>query len=59
MGVEKRLVNQYDKEGDLIECHGSIADASRKTNIKYKTIHSCVNGVSKTAGGYEWETDYS
>ena len=32
----------------------NIMDASRKTNINRGNISSCVNGATKTAGGYHW-----
>jgi hypothetical protein len=47
-------VNQYDKNTLLlIKTFNSIKDAKIKTGINH--ISSCINGKSKTAGGYVWK----
>lgn len=41
---------QYSKDGVLLNVFESIADASKKTNILYQSIHSNIKGSSKSAG---------
>jgi hypothetical protein len=43
---------QYSKDGVLLNVFESIADAAKKTNILYPNIHSNINGLSKSAGGF-------
>lgn len=49
-------VLQIDKEGNIINEFESIRDAARKTNISRSNIASVLKGLSKTAGGFIWET---
>lgn len=49
-------VNQYDKNGNFIKTHKSIASASRELNIKSNYhISYCCKGKEKSCGGYIWE----
>ena len=48
-------VEQYDKNGMLVEMYASIRDASRKTSINRACIMAALNGSQKTAGGYVWK----
>lgn len=51
---QKKTVEQYDKEGNLIAQYESTAEAERKTNIKQRGIQNCSRGECKTYGGYVW-----
>lgn len=50
-----KAVTQYDKNKNVINIYNTIAEASKKTNILRTCIDNCLNGRSKTAGGYIWE----
>lgn len=52
---QSKSVDQYDKDGNLINSYVSIRDASRKTGINRRCIMDALNGVQKTAGGYLWK----
>ena len=52
---ESKPVDQYDKNGDLINSYVSIHDASRKTGIRRCCIVDALKGVQQTAGGYIWK----
>lgn len=46
---------QYNKQGLLIENFYGVTFASEKTGISRSAISNCLNGLSKTAGGYIWK----
>lgn len=48
-------IKQYDINGNFIKEHNSSREAGKLLNISEKTISSCVNGRSKTAGGFIWK----
>ena len=48
-------IKQYDINGNFIKEHNSSREAGKLLNISEKTISSCVNGHSKTAGGFIWK----
>jgi hypothetical protein len=50
-----KKINQLDKMGNFIKCWDCISEVERKINIKRKNISNCLNGWSKSAGGYKWE----
>lgn len=52
---KKRTVVQYSLDGKYINTYASIADATRKTNIRSSSIGSCCRGEYHHAGGYKWE----
>lgn len=47
-------VKQYDKEGKFIKKWHSSREASIKLGIIETSISNCINGYSKSAGGYIW-----
>lgn len=46
-------VDQFTKDGKLVQTYESIAKAKRETNIL--NISACLSGKQKSAGGYIWE----
>ena len=48
-------IKQYDINGNFIKEYNSSREAGKLLNISEKTISSCVNGHSKTAGGFIWK----
>lgn len=50
-----KKIKQYDINGNFIKEHNSSREAGKLLNISEKTISSCVNGHSKTAGGFIWK----
>ena len=48
----RKPVNQYDKDNNLIATFPSINEAQRQTNTK--NIWICCNSKHRTAGGYVW-----
>jgi len=51
----KNIIEQYSKDGELINKFVSINEASEKTGIKYVTISHCILGYNKTGGGFVWK----
>lgn len=50
-----RKVAQVDPNtNEIIEVFDRMADAGRKLNVSYKTIHSVVDKPNRTAYGYKW-----
>lgn len=45
----------FDKQGNCIKEFNSMSEASRNTGINYASIHDCVKGKQKHAGGYIWK----
>jgi group I intron endonuclease len=50
-----RKVDQFDKQGNFIKTHISIAEAARDVNISHGAIQFVLYGKNKTAGGYVWK----
>lgn len=50
-----KIVQQYSKNGELLNEYISVAEASRKTKIGKNNISNCIYNFSKTAGGYIWK----
>lgn len=48
-------VEQYSLENDLIAVYCSLAEAEKATGISFKAISLCVNGKTKTSGGFIWK----
>jgi hypothetical protein len=51
-----RQVIQYDKKGTLLKIWHCISDASRELGVSVSSICNCLNGLSKTAGGFVWKS---
>lgn len=50
-----RAVIKKDISGNIIEEYINIKTASEKNKILTSSITNCINGRSKTAGGFVWE----
>lgn len=48
-------VEQYDKEGNLLEVYISAGEAGRATGVDQSHITKCCKGKLKTVGGYVWK----
>lgn len=46
---------QLNKEGKIIKYYPNTVQASKETGIVRCTITNCLNGRTKTAGGYIWK----
>lgn len=46
------VILQYSKDGSLLNIFGSIAEASKETNIVYPNISQNIRGDSKSANGF-------
>lgn len=53
--INKRVVEQYDKNGNFIRLFESISEASKYTKVTLANISRCASGERKTAGGYIWK----
>lgn len=51
----RRKINQYSKNKELIASYISIKEASNCTHIKRTAINNCLSKRCKTSGGYIWE----
>ena len=50
-----KKVGQFSKDGILINIYTSEAEASRSSGISRQGINNCVNGKTKSSGGYIWK----
>ena len=48
-------VEQYDKQGTLLNRYDSQQQASEKTGIRQGDISNCITGRQRTAKGYVWK----
>lgn len=47
-------IQQFSKEGELINTFKNIAEASKSGNFNHASISKCVSGKYKMAEGYKW-----
>lgn len=47
-------IGQYDRQGHLLTVYESITDAAEKNRLLRTSISACLNGRTRTAGGYKW-----
>lgn len=47
-------VNQYALNGDFVMKYPSITSAAKSIGVCASSIKQCLNGVTKTCGGYKW-----
>lgn len=52
-----KKIAQYTKQGEKIAVYKSIVYASEQTGIKRTSIGNCINGLSRSAGGYVWKEE--
>lgn len=50
-----RIVQQYDKGGNLIATYHTVTAAAEALNISTKVIRDAASGKQRTAGGYLWK----
>lgn len=50
-----KLIKQYSLSDEFIKEWNSIKEASDELNIKYNSINECLNGRTKTSGGWVWK----
>lgn len=50
-----KAVNQYDRNGNLLNTYLSTREAERQTGIACEQISRCCKGVNHHAGGFLWE----
>ena len=50
----RRVVNQYDKEGNLVKVWSSIKEAGDALGLNTPNIIACCKNKQKTCGGYVW-----
>lgn len=51
----RKIVIQYNKNGDKIKQYKSTVDAQKETGIRSCNISQVCNGKAKTAGGFIWK----
>lgn len=51
----KRVVQQFDKQGNLLNEFECGLQASKVTGIHYENLNACCNGRVKSAGGFVWK----
>lgn len=54
-GNNRKVIGQYDKEGNLINIYPSGCEAARQTGNAQANISKCCRGITKTCGGYIWK----
>lgn len=56
---QEKKVYQYDLSGVFIQEYKSLSEASRVTNVDFRSISECcLNEKIKQTGGYIWSYDY-
>jgi hypothetical protein len=56
VGLNRNKIKVIQKnKNEIINEFTSIRKASIKTSTAYTNIRNCINGLCKSAGGYEWE----
>lgn len=53
--IDSTPIRQYDKEGNIIKIYENLAQATRENSITKTAICNCLNGRSKSSGGFVWE----
>ena len=53
-GNNKKSVSMYSLIGEYISTFESLRSASRGSLVDFSSIHKCVKGIHKTAGGFIW-----
>lgn len=48
-------VNQLSLDGEIVDYHRGVNEATRTTGVNKAHISQCCNGKRKTAGDYMWE----
>lgn len=48
-------IKQFDKEGNFIKEFTGITQAAKELNLSSTAIGNCLNGRSKTSGGFIWK----
>ena len=54
-GNNRKIIAQYDKQGNLIKVYPSGSEAARQTGNAQANISKCCRGITKTCGGYVWK----
>lgn len=54
-GNNRKVIAQYDKQGNLIKIYPSGSEAARQTGNRQTNISKCCLGKTKTCGGYIWK----
>lgn len=52
-------IEQYDFNGNFIQCFSSATEASNKLNINVSSIKAALNGKQTTAGGFLWRKKFN
>lgn len=52
--TNKKLVYQYDKQGNLLNVYNGVRQAGRQTGLDYTGILKNCNGRYKSSGGFIW-----
>lgn len=50
-----KSIEQFDLDGNYIKTWESLAEASKTLNISRGTLCSCLKGIIKSCGGYQWK----
>jgi hypothetical protein len=57
--ANSKPINQYDLEGNFIKEWQSATIAAKEINLHPTSIRHCVQGKTKTSGGYIWKAQIS
>lgn len=52
---KSKQIQQFTKDGELLNTYPSAMEAHRQTGIHRSNICSCCRGTKKSAGGYIWK----
>lgn len=53
--VDSSKIDQFYKTGELVKTYISLAEAERVSGVLKTAINNCLNGRSKTSGGFVWK----
>lgn len=51
---EVRYLARYSRDGERLGAYNSVSEASELTGVSAVLIRNCLNGRTKSAGGYLW-----
>ena len=54
-GFAKIRVKQYTLDNIFIKEYNSLREAGANNNISHTNISKCINGKSKSCGGFKWK----
>lgn len=52
---ERKKIGRYNLDGTLLSVHYGVHETAKELGLSRASLTSCINGRSKTCGGYVWK----